>query len=108
MYAEDINGCTSNLDYVTVNVYDPISVEVKIDKDSICIGDQIIISIITNGGNGNYTYTLNGDQITIPYTDYPPNSTSYTIIAWAAISVVIWWPTFTGCACLYDMFTWCK
>ncbi|MFH2094096.1 MAG: PKD domain-containing protein, partial [Bacteroidota bacterium] len=80
--AEDAIGCYSNTDYVTVFVYKPITVEVSISETEICPGDPVFIYANATGGNGNYTYALTGgQQIWPPYTDYPSESTSYTVTA---------------------------
>ncbi|MFH2142092.1 MAG: PKD domain-containing protein, partial [Bacteroidota bacterium] len=81
--AIDINDCESGLKYVTVFVYEPISISVSADKYEICIGDPVILNTTVSGGNGNYNYTLtnNGNTITLPFTDYPQGSITYEILA---------------------------
>ncbi|MFH2141770.1 MAG: PKD domain-containing protein [Bacteroidota bacterium] len=81
--AIDTKSCESGLKYVTVFVYEPISVGVSADKYEICIGDPVILNATVSGGNGNYNYTLtnSGNTITLPYTDYPQGNITYEILA---------------------------
>lgn len=81
--AQDLNGCMSNTEEVTVNVYFPISVNVSLNDATICLGDEIVLNAIATGGNGNYTYTLlnSGTTIIPPYSYFPNETNTYTIVA---------------------------
>ncbi|MFH2094335.1 MAG: PKD domain-containing protein, partial [Bacteroidota bacterium] len=80
--AFDANGCVSNTDNVNVNVHPPVTVEVSSDKTEICPGDAVVITAVASGGNGNYSYMLSdGTVVYPPFTDYPSDDISYTVVA---------------------------
>jgi len=81
VYAQDSENCVSDNLCTTVNVYDPISLSVSSDLNQICPGEPVVISTITDGGNGNYIITLDSTVINTPYTIYPAQSVTYNITA---------------------------
>jgi gliding motility-associated-like protein len=82
-YAEDAQGCTSNVVNSTVNVYPSLTLlSLTVDKDSICEGEGININLDVEGGNGGpyQILLLNTSQIVAsPFTIYPMETTTYTI-----------------------------
>ncbi len=74
----DANGCTKVSD-IEVFVYPPIGLTSAVNTDSICPGEQIIFTGEASGGNGNYSYYLNGTLTNIPATVYPNATQSYTV-----------------------------
>lgn len=56
--ATDNNGCLGLVQEITVNVYDPISFEFSATPNEICIGENVNVEIIPQGGNGEYIYHI--------------------------------------------------
>ncbi len=80
--AKDAHGCESPVRDVTVTVNPPISLQANADRNVICKGDVVNISVEANGGNGNYSYRfVDGTQLTEPITVNPEYSQDYYIIA---------------------------
>ena len=53
--ATDKNGCPSPVHSITVSLPAPLS-QVATPDDSICAGDQVLLSATPNGGTGAYSY----------------------------------------------------
>ncbi len=86
VHVEDLNGCTTESQSITVNVYPDISVELTTLHDSICEGEQTIIYAEILGGTGGPYETIwfdgaSSDLIPPPYTVSPNQTTEYEI--WA-------------------------
>ncbi len=68
VYAEDANGCFSDTQTVTVDLYPPLNVTAKADT-TICPGGTATLSASGSGGNGDHTYTwsngVTGQSITV-------------------------------------------
>lgn len=79
--ATDMNGCPSMERAVTITVNPPLSIDsLAIDKNSICFGESLVISLEASGGNGgpfNY-FSPNGNYINPPYNFSPIESGYYT------------------------------
>jgi len=75
----DINNCTTSAE-TQINVYPPISVNLTANAEKVCPGDPVELTTIATGGNGNYTYLLNQNQIINPsHIVYPQTSNTYTV-----------------------------
>ncbi len=71
----DSKGCVAYSNDCNVIVSPPLNAKITIDKDTICPGDAVQINVVNvSGGDGNYHYSLNGQEIQIPYTYYPANT----------------------------------
>ncbi len=78
----DDHGCESIIKYLTLTVNPPISLIATLDKNVICKGDVINISVEATGGNGNYSYRLiDGTILTQPILLSPEYTTDYYVIA---------------------------
>lgn len=80
LFATDSKSCQSNVTFATVHVNPIITASYQVSSSSICIGEKITINVLAQGGNGNYTYLLNGVQTQIPITLYPALTQSYNIL----------------------------
>jgi len=89
-FAEDMNGCRSNIVNSTVNVYPEISIaEFLISEDSICKGDPLKVELDIEGGNGGpyQIVNLNTGQVhASPFTIYPQQTQTYTLLITDACS----------------------
>ncbi|MCX7861709.1 MAG: gliding motility-associated C-terminal domain-containing protein [Bacteroidales bacterium] len=75
----DTRGCIS-VSSTTVQVRPPLSGNIQINDSTLCVGEPLTFTGFINGGNGNYTITLNDTaNITLPYTMYPEISSGYII-----------------------------
>ena len=83
VYAVDSNNCYSDTGYVTINVYPMVNIDITTTNDSICPGDNAIISAnITQGNGGPYLiYMQDGTVIVPPVTVNPLVTTDYIIFA---------------------------
>ncbi|HLG36484.1 MAG TPA: PKD domain-containing protein, partial [Bacteroidia bacterium] len=76
----DVNGCLSQPNTVTVQVYNPLIVT-PVGSTAICVGGNAAISVSGMGGDGNYTFSWdNGDTGTGPISVSPVVTTTYTVI----------------------------
>ncbi|MHB9005268.1 MAG: hypothetical protein ACYC6C_14685, partial [Coriobacteriia bacterium] len=79
--ATDANQCTS-LSNVEVYVYPPLLLTATQSKDSVCPGENFVISALASDGKGEpYTYYIDGTQTTVPATIFPNDQHTYQIIA---------------------------
>jgi len=69
---EDASGCT-NSQMITITVSPPLQLDLFVNKDSVCLGDPVIITgNLYDGAGGPYYAFLEGGQvITFPFTYYP-------------------------------------
>ena len=72
----DINKISTS---INIDVYPNLDFNLTSLKDTICEGDTITIFPNAVGGNGAYTFTLNGNVINMPYTTIPTEDTKYNI-----------------------------
>jgi PKD repeat protein len=84
VHVEDLNGCTTPVQAITINVYPDITVELFTSTDSICKGDQTVIYADIVGGTGGPYETIwsdgsNTDIVAPPYTVSPELTTEYEI-----------------------------
>ncbi|KAB1063189.1 T9SS type B sorting domain-containing protein [Salibacter halophilus] len=84
VYAEDENGCASNVEVFEISIRDSLDVELE-DEVNICPGEEAFISAIGSGGSGSgYRYTwspitgLSGG-VGQSVTASPQSSTTYTV-----------------------------
>ena len=84
VYAEDINGCGSNVELIEVELYDSLDVDAGPNLE-ICPGESVDLSVIADGGDGNgYRYNwspatgLSSAFISNP-TATPTTTTDYVI-----------------------------
>ena len=80
LYATDANQCQSNTVSVTISVNPVITATYNISSSSICLGEGITITINANGGNGVYSYLLDGVLTTLPFNLFPSQSHTYSIV----------------------------
>ncbi|MBI4646796.1 MAG: choice-of-anchor L domain-containing protein [Bacteroidia bacterium] len=80
VFATDILNCTSELAYVKVVVYPPLSFDVTVSSDTICPGEDVTFAAHTVGGESPYIYTLS-PGITVPPTFimHPIATTTYSL-----------------------------
>ena len=82
-YAEDMNGCRSNIVNSTVNVYPEITVsDFQLSADSICKGEPLHVELDIEGGNGGpYQIVIqnSGQVVPSPFTIYPQVTQTYTL-----------------------------
>ena len=52
VYAEDVNGCVSNVELIELELYDSLNVDAGLDQD-ICPGESVDLSAVASGGDGN-------------------------------------------------------
>ncbi|PLX13415.1 MAG: hypothetical protein C0594_01210 [Marinilabiliales bacterium] len=80
VYSEDSKGCESETNSIKVYVKPELELSLSASRDTVCPGDASVLSFSGEGGDGNYTYTLQtGEQISSPYTAYPPETMYYSI-----------------------------
>ncbi|MBN2667893.1 MAG: choice-of-anchor L domain-containing protein [Bacteroidales bacterium] len=82
--AIDSHGCESETNYISVNVFDPISFYTNLNDNEICLGESIDVNIDVDGGNHQYTYILkdNSGNETVVSEDFvisPEQSQTYEI-----------------------------
>lgn len=78
----DVNGCTSNLDSTTINVYPPLQLAVS-PSNTICEGNDTLILAIASAGNGgpyNYLWS-NGLPDDTAHIVAPLITTTYYVTA---------------------------
>jgi gliding motility-associated-like protein len=84
VYAEDENGCASNVEVIEVLIRDSLEVELE-DEVEICPGEEAFISAIGSGGSGTgYRYTwspISGLSAGVgqSVTASPQSSTTFTV-----------------------------
>lgn len=84
VYAEDVNGCVSNVEIFEIKLYDSLSVTTEKETE-ICPGDTVFLSAIGEGGNGQgyrYEWTpLTGLSAGVGQSinAYPGGTTTYTV-----------------------------
>jgi len=71
----DSHGCVASSNDCEITINPLLSANISIDKDTICPGDPVTVSITNvNGGDGNYHYTINNTEVYPPFTYYPEQS----------------------------------
>ncbi|HIE16561.1 MAG TPA: T9SS type B sorting domain-containing protein [Bacteroidales bacterium] len=76
----DAHGCQTELMHCTVNVNPLISGDLFITKDSVCPGEPLLVDILNlSGGNGNYSFIIDSQQVNLPYPYIPSASGSLVI-----------------------------
>jgi gliding motility-associated-like protein len=82
-YVVDADGCISNIAYTSVSIYPPLVFSIAISDDSICPGEQVIVSSSVSGGDGGpYIITdQDGNVVTTPYSWYPQENSSVVLTA---------------------------
>lgn len=84
VYVQDLNGCTTPIKQIQVNVYPDISVQLNTLQDSICQGESTTIHAQILGGTGGpyttvWTDGSNSQLLPPPYTVSPAQTTQYEI-----------------------------
>lgn len=81
----DANGCESAPKFITVEVLPPLDLQVirplASPDTGICPYDFTVIDLLATGGDGNYTYFLEPDNINpvqLPMSVQPASTTTYT------------------------------
>ncbi|MBN2683245.1 MAG: PKD domain-containing protein [Bacteroidales bacterium] len=75
----DINGCTSNIETVNINVHDSLILKLYTQDNIICEGQPAVIHSFFDGGNGGpYILTENGEVVVMPYIVYPTGTSTFT------------------------------
>lgn len=97
----DALGCT-NTAISTVNVTDPLALEMFASDDTICVGDPVFITAdMTGGGGPPYTLVLNNGQSGNPPLTVYPDLNNYIFIGsitdicnfatvWDTILIKVW------------------
>ena len=76
----DANNCTAT-NQVTVKVYEPISLIIESNRDTVCEGESVLINASISGGNPPYTITtLDNQIISLPQIVNPVDNQTYTYI----------------------------
>jgi gliding motility-associated-like protein len=79
----DANGCQSMSSVVTVQLRQPLSLQIVRPiagaDTSICAGDSAVFNLTASGGDGYYTYALLPDPaaLSLPLTVSPTSTTTY-------------------------------
>jgi gliding motility-associated-like protein len=80
VYVEDGFGCKSSADTVFIDLFSQPTVNLTTDKDSVCPGEQFLLSASTGGGDGNYSYSWNpGTSFSELFPTSSNSSGNYTI-----------------------------
>ncbi len=81
-YVRDDNGCVSNVRNVSIFVNPPLTMETRIEHDTICAGDTTTIFANLAGGNGGpYFYEiLGGPSVNPPHKVTPDQSQRYFVV----------------------------
>ncbi len=60
LQVKDQHNCVSQVEEFPINIYPPLSIapSVSFDDHTICLGDNINLSVLPEGGNGQYTIEL--------------------------------------------------
>ena len=74
--AQDVNSCNSNYDTLEIRLLDPLDVEAFNDTVT-CVGDEINIRAVANGGNGDYHYSWSMTSEDTNYVSYTPTGTAF-------------------------------
>lgn len=74
----DANNCKASASR-TVDVYPAISTTIMANDTNICPGDNVLITLYPDGGNGNYIFTSQTDTVTNPHIIYPENTITYIV-----------------------------
>lgn len=78
----DANGCSDSSQNVAIQVYPTLESVTTADKDTICPGDQVLLTTVSSGGMGNYTYTWIEPALGVASSSVyvsPTESTVYTL-----------------------------
>jgi gliding motility-associated-like protein len=68
----DSRGCVAYSMPCEINIRPLLSGSLILDKDTVCPGDPVLIDVRNvSGGDGNYHYHVNGEEIFPPQTIYP-------------------------------------
>lgn len=84
VYAEDVNGCVSNVEIFEIKLHDSLRVSTEKETE-ICPGDTVFLSAIGEGGNGQgYRYEWSplmglSSGIGQSINAYPSQTTTYTV-----------------------------
>ncbi len=77
--ALDSKQCVSNVANVTITVNPEITATYEVSASQVCQGEGVHITIYPLGGNGNYSYLLNGNSMINPVNVFPSQSMTYSI-----------------------------
>jgi gliding motility-associated-like protein len=78
--AVDSKQCISNVANVTITVNPEITATFEVSAPQVCQGESVHITIHPQGGNGNYSYLLNGNAMINPVNVFPSQSMTYNIL----------------------------
>ncbi|MFN4234706.1 MAG: gliding motility-associated C-terminal domain-containing protein [Bacteroidia bacterium] len=56
----DALGCAAIPDTVIITVNPPLSAALTTNNDTICPGNSVLLTVVANGGDGNYSYAWTG------------------------------------------------
>ncbi|PKP22969.1 MAG: hypothetical protein CVU05_01760, partial [Bacteroidetes bacterium HGW-Bacteroidetes-21] len=79
VYAVDTRGCISPTRHTTVYVYPEITADVYAVNPDICAGQPVVVASNSSGGNGNLSYSINGNWISMPHVFYTEDDTAFTV-----------------------------
>ncbi len=76
----DVNGCTTSLNNLLVNVHPPLQLNIAANNDTICLGQSVSLSANASGGNGGpYTYNWNNGINTTSQMITPSTTGVYSV-----------------------------
>ncbi|MBK8584176.1 MAG: PKD domain-containing protein [Bacteroidetes bacterium] len=76
----DANGCLAGTQSISVSLNPPLSINAS-GPAGICGGEQVNLSSLATGGNGNYTYSWNNGLFnTANAIDNPTSDATYTVV----------------------------
>ncbi len=76
----DANGCLAGTQSIPVTLNPPLSINAS-GPAGICGGEQVNLSSLATGGNGNYTYSWNNGLFnTANAIDNPTSDATYTVV----------------------------
>lgn len=76
----DANGCLAGTQSISVSLNPPLNITAA-GPAGICSGEQVNLTSLATGGNGNYTYSWNNGLFnTANATDSPTTDMTYTVV----------------------------
>lgn len=78
--ANDVLGCAAIPDTIVISVNPALSAVLSVNNDTICQGNSVLLSVVANGGDGNYSYVWTGVSSTNQTASSTPiTTTTYSV-----------------------------